>query len=166
MKVQQFNENWLFGKILEEGRQDAASMRDPSPRANSPRAVTLPHDAMIHEKRGPETGSSGNGYFSGGKYIYKKLFYCPRDWAEKTVLLHFGGVYRNAVVSLNNKELMTHAYGYSDFTVDLSGLMNFGADNLIEVAVDNSELPNSRWYSGSGIYRPVEIGRASCRERV
>ena len=141
MKVQAFNENWLFSKPGEE-----------------PRQVTLPHDAMILEERAPDApGGSGNAFFHGGEYLYQKNFYCPADWQDRAVLLHFGGVYRDCAVSLNGTELCRHAYGYSGFDVELTGKLLPGQDNTLAVAVDNSRLPNSRWYSGSGIYRPVEL---------
>lgn len=142
MKAQAFNENWLFGIYGQETRV----------------AITLPHDAMIHEPRDPAApGGSGHAFFPGGKYIYEKVFYCPADWEGQTVLLHFGGVYRNAQVSLNGEALAWHAYGYTDFTVDLSAGLRCGANNTVTVEVDNTQMPNSRWYSGSGIYRPVEL---------
>lgn len=141
MKAQSFNENWLFSRPGEE-----------------PMRVTLPHDAMIHESRHPAApGGSGNAFFPGGKYLYQKTFYCPADWQNKAVLLHFGGVYRNCTVSLNGERLKYQAYGYSDFDVELTGRLLPGQDNTLSVDVDNSQLPNSRWYSGSGIYRPVEL---------
>lgn len=141
MKAQSFNENWLFSRPGEE-----------------PMRVTLPHDAMIHESRHPAApGGSGNAFFPGGKYLYQKTFYCPADWQNKAVLLHFGGVYRNCTVSLNGERLKYQAYGYSDFDVELTGRLLPGQDNTLAVDVDNSQLPNSRWYSGSGIYRPVEL---------
>ena len=118
------------------------------------KAVTLPHDAQITEKRGADVGGSGHGYFPGGVYTYEKTFTAPAEWAEKTILLEFEGVYKNATVSLNDKELCFHAYGYTRFFVELKEL-NIGGENTVTVVTDNSKLPNSRWYSGSGIYRPV-----------
>ena len=118
------------------------------------KAVTLPHDAQITEKRGADVGGSGHGYFPGGVYTYEKTFTAPAEWAEKTILLEFEGVYKNATVSLNDKELCFHAYGYTRFFVELKEL-NIGGENTVTVVADNAKLPNSRWYSGSGIYRPV-----------
>ena len=117
-------------------------------------AVTLPHDAQIKEKRSKATSSGGHGYFPGGKYTYEKTFEASREWAGKTVLVEFEGVYKNAAVSLNGQELCFHAYGYTNFFVELKGL-EYGEENILTVVADNSQLPNSRWYSGAGIYRPV-----------
>lgn len=118
--------------------------------------VTLPHDAMIHEQREPGgPGGSGHGYFPGGVYVYGKTFTAPADWADKTVSLLFEGVYKNASVTVNGKEAGGRPYGYVPFTVCLDGLLEYGKENTVVVTADNSRLPNSRWYSGSGIYRPV-----------
>jgi len=117
-------------------------------------AVTLPHDAQISEKRGADVSNGGHGYFPGGIYTYEKTFTAPKEWEGKDVLVEFEGVYKNATVSLNGKELCFHPYGYTGFFVELSDLI-YGAENTLSVVVDNSKLPNSRWYSGSGIYRPV-----------
>ena len=116
--------------------------------------VTLPHDAQISEKRGKDVSNGGHGYFPGGVYTYEKTFTAPREWEGKDILAEFEGVYKNATVSLNGKELCFHPYGYTGFFVELKGL-NYGGENTLTVVADNSKLPNSRWYSGSGIYRPV-----------
>ncbi len=116
--------------------------------------VTLPHDAQITEKRGKDVSNGGHGYFPGGVYTYEKAFTAPAEWEGKDVLLEFEGVYKNATVSLNGKALCFHAYGYTGFFVELTRL-NYGGENTLTVVADNSKLPNSRWYSGSGIYRPV-----------
>lgn len=116
--------------------------------------VTLPHDAMITEKRSAQASDGGHGYFPGGVYTYEKTFTVPAEWAGKKVLIEFEGVYKNCTVSLNGKEIGGHRYGYTSFTLPLENL-NYGGENTITVVADNSRLPNSRWYSGSGIYRPV-----------
>ncbi len=118
------------------------------------KAVTLPHDAQISEKRGADVSNGGHGYFPGGVYTYEKTFNAPQEWEGKVILVEFEGVYKNATVSLNGKELCFHPYGYTGFFVELDGL-NHGGENTLTVVADNSKLPNSRWYSGSGIYRPV-----------
>ena len=117
-------------------------------------AVTLPHDAQITEKRGADVSNGGHGYFPGGVYTYEKTFTALKEWEGKDILVEFEGVYKNATVSLNGKELCFHPYGYTGFFVELTDLV-YGAENTLTVVADNSKLPNSRWYSGSGIYRPV-----------
>ena len=117
--------------------------------------VTLPHDAMIHETRSKDApGGSGHAYFPGGVYTYEKQFEVSAEQTGKPMLLHFEGAYRNAAVTVNGQEAGGCAYGYIPFTVELTNLVHAG-ENTVSVRVDNSQLPNSRWYSGSGIYRPV-----------
>lgn len=116
--------------------------------------VTLPHDAQILEKRSPDASDGGHGYFPGGIYTYEKTFTAPAEWEGKKVLVEFEGIYKNSTVSLNGKVIGGHKYGYTTFAVELTDL-NYGGENTITVIVDNSKLPNSRWYTGSGIYRPV-----------
>lgn len=142
MKQVNFNSGWQFHK---EGCSGTV-------------AVTLPHDAQIHEQREPDgPGGSGHGYFPGGTYVYEKSFTTPADWAGKSVCLLFEGVYKNATVTVNGKEAGGRPYGYVPFTVCLDGLLEYGKENTVVVTADNSQLPNSRWYSGSGIYRPVSL---------
>lgn len=116
--------------------------------------VTLPHDAMISEQRSKNASDGGHGYFPGGVYTYEKTFTAPAAWEGKKVIIEFEGVYRNCTVSLNGKEIGGHKYGYTTFTLPLENL-NYGGENTLAVVADNSRLPNSRWYTGSGIYRPV-----------
>lgn len=116
--------------------------------------VTLPHDAQIREKRSKDTSDGGHGYFPGGVYAYEKTFTVPAKWAGKKVIIEFEGVYRNCTVSLNGRKIGEHRYGYTTFALPLENL-NYGGENKLTVVADNSKLPNSRWYTGSGIYRPV-----------
>ncbi len=118
--------------------------------------VTLPHDAMRTEPRSKCLNGANSGYFPGGRYLYEKDFTLAPEQLGGYIALVFEGVYRNAVVSVNGKELCRHAYGYTEFTVDISEVAQEGA-NHVTVDVDNSLEPNSRWYSGSGIYRPVHL---------
>ena len=120
------------------------------------KSVRLPHDAMILEKRSAKASDGGHGYFPGGIYTYEKTFVAPADWKDKKVIIEFEGVYRNCTVSLNGREIGGHQYGYTTFTLPLDNL-KCGEENTITVVADNSQLPNSRWYTGSGIYRPVWI---------
>lgn len=121
------------------------------------KSVDLPHDAMLEE---PRDGSCRNGvnsgYFPGGKYVYEKKFEIGREDIGKEIVLHFEGVYQNCVVALNGKRVGAHKYGYTAFDVDISNAVQAG-ENHLRVDVDNSLEPNCRWYSGSGIYRPVSL---------
>lgn len=120
--------------------------------------ITLPHDAMILEARDPnlENGNA-SGFFPGGKYIYTKKLFGKKEYEKKTVLIEFEGVYMNSKVYLNDSEVGGRVYGYSNFYVDITEQIRIGEENELKVLVDNSKTPNSRWYSGSGIYRSVNL---------
>ena len=121
--------------------------------------VDLPHDWDIFE--GPNSGKgatgTGGGWFEAGKGEYRKEFRVESlELRDKLVKLHFEGVYQKAEVYVNGQKAGQHHYGYTPFTVDITPYINKGkAPNEVVVKVDNSEQPNCRWYSGSGIYRHV-----------
>ena len=118
--------------------------------------VTLPHDAMRSEPRTNESAGEGNiGWFIGGDYEYTKTFTVPEDYGRKRTIIEFEGVYRNAEVYLNGKQIAFRPYGYTNFYVDLGGKLAYGGENELRVIARNADQPNSRWYSGTGIYRPV-----------
>lgn len=135
-----FNDGWRFYKF---GYEDAM------------KEVNLPHDAMQEEKRAPEYGSA-SGFFPGGKYVYEKTWMVDADIVQKAVCLEFEGVYENSSVYVNEKKVGGHVYGYTNFFVDLTDKLCVGK-NTVKVIADNSAQPNSRWYSGSGIYRNVNL---------
>ena len=117
--------------------------------------VDLPHDWDIFE--GPHSGKgatgTGGGWFEAGKGEYRKTFKTP---IGEVVKLHFEGVYQKAEVFVNGKKAGQHHYGYTPFTVEVTKFLNKDKrENEVLVKVDNSEQPNCRWYSGSGIYRHV-----------
>jgi beta-galactosidase len=143
---------WKF-YLGDPGGAEAPSFAD-----TSWRAVDLPHDWSIESKPDKDNPSgSGEGFFPGGIGWYRKTFHAPADWKGKRVSIEFDGVYRDATVYLNGRKLGTHPYGYTSFTFDLTPGLNFSAPNILAVRVDNSAQPNSRWYSGSGIYRHVRV---------
>ena len=138
--VLDFCKNWVFQK--ESGEQTS---------------VDLPHDAMITEPRdGGCRNGVNSGYFPGGKYLYEKTFELDPAMLEKSIELHFEGVYQNCRIYANGNPVGSHRYGYTAFDVDISDFVKAGS-NTIRVEVDNSLEPNCRWYSGSGIYRPVTL---------
>lgn len=144
MIKKQFHDNWQMRK---SGEPETAM-----------RPVILPHDAMIHEKRKADAeGGSAHGYFPGGVYIYENRFIAPSEWKNKHIYLEFEGVYKNSTVSLNGIRLGGRPYGYVPFLIRLDQDILFGKENVLTVEADNSKLPNSRWYTGSGIYRPVNL---------
>lgn len=122
-----------------------------------PIPVDLPHDAMITEPRdGACRNGVNSGYFPGGKYYYEKTFDLEEALTGKSVALHFEGVYHNCRIYVEDKLAGQHRYGYTAFDVDISDFVRAGS-NTVRVEVDNSLEPNCRWYSGSGIYRPVSL---------
>ena len=117
--------------------------------------VDLPHDWDIYEAPNPDRGATGTGggWFPGGKGEYRKTFRTPKGQLAK---LHFEGVYQKAEVIVNGRKAGQHAYGYTPFTIDVTPyLYRDKRLNEVVVKVNNSEQPNCRWYSGSGIYRHV-----------
>ncbi len=118
--------------------------------------VDLPHDFSIIQARDPNTLSgASNGYFPGGVGTYEKHIYIPKEWNNKNVFVEFEGIYMNATVRFNNQILAQHPYGYTSFYCNLTPYLVYGKENKLHVTVNNSALPNTRWYSGSGIYRHV-----------
>lgn len=121
-------------------------------------AVTLPHDAMLAEPRKAESLGEGNiGWFLGGDYLYSKCFDVPACWKDKEVLIEFEGVYHHAEVWINGKKAGYRPYGYTNFYVDMQAFLYYGRKNEIRVIARNLDQPNSRWYTGAGIYRPVYL---------
>lgn len=119
--------------------------------------VTIPHDAMQWDPKSADSPSGVNGgWYSARDYLYTKHFSSAdiRRSSGDLTLLEFEGVYRNARIRLNGRLIASHDYGYSGFYADLSEYIAEG-DNVLTVEAHNSDQPNCRWYSGTGIYRPV-----------
>lgn len=120
--------------------------------------VDLPHDWSIAEPKDREnSGSKQNGYFSGGIGWYRKHFRLSPTDESRQVYVQFDGIYHNSEVWINEHSLGVRPYGYISFQHDLTPYVKFGQDNVLAVRVDNSEQPNCRWYTGSGIYRRVHL---------
>ncbi|MFI5136945.1 MAG: glycoside hydrolase family 2 TIM barrel-domain containing protein [Sphingobacteriales bacterium] len=149
-RKQLFDFNWKF--FL--GDTAAARLKDFNDERW--RNIDLPHDWSIEGKINPKnpTGGAG-GYFPAGIGWYRKTLKVPGEWKGKKVSIYFEGVYMNSEVFINGKSLGIYPYGYSSFSYDLSPYLDFNGENVIAVKVDNSQQVNSRWYSGSGIYRHV-----------
>jgi len=120
------------------------------------RPVQLPHDWSLEypfDENAPTCGSGG--YVRAGVGLYKKLFRVDAGNKCKKIELLFEGAYMCAKVWLNGTELGSHVYGYTPFKFDISETVNYDAENELIVQIDNSNQPNSRWYTGSGITRNV-----------
>ena len=120
--------------------------------------VTLPHDAMLSEPRTQESTGEGNiGWYIGGDYEYTKKFTVPKEYENQKVLIEFEGVYHNAEVHINGKKVAGRPYGYTNFYINTDGFFKYGEENEVKVIAHNADQPNSRWYSGTGIYRPAYL---------
>ena len=146
-----FNEGWKF--TLEGS--DAA--RQAGYDDSSWRAVDLPHDWSIEgEFSESHPASPGGGALPGGIGWYRKSFTVDPEKDDRIICIEFDGVYRNSEVWINGNFLGKRPYGYSSFRYELTPFLHYGEEeNILAVKVDNSQQPNSRWYSGSGIYRNV-----------
>ena len=122
--------------------------------------VPLPHDAMLSEPRTADAGGGLNiSWFKGRDYVYTRHFSVSKKDLMMHNVLEFEGVYRKAEVWINGKKTAFRPYGYTNFYVELDDCLREG-DNTVEVIARNGDQPNSRWYSGSGIYRPVKWWRS------
>ncbi|WP_321335111.1 glycoside hydrolase family 2 TIM barrel-domain containing protein [uncultured Bacteroides sp.] len=120
------------------------------------RKLNLPHDWSIEgsfDEKNP--AGCGGGALPGGIGWYRKTFVPNAGMTGKKVFIDFDGVYMNAEVFINGISLGIRPNGYISFRYDLTPYLKAGGKNVLAVRVDNSEQPNSRWYSGSGIYRNV-----------
>ena len=148
-KTEKLNRGWLFHK----GRADGADFMGYDDRGW--REVTLPHDWSV-ESPFDRAYSSGTGYLPGGSAWYRKHFTLPEEVRGRRVRLTFGGVYKHARVWINSNYLGFRAYGYTTFTFDVSDFVRPG-ENVIAVSVEHEETADSRWFTGSGIYRDVTL---------
>ena len=121
--------------------------------------VTIPHDAMLDEKRTQESlGGINIGWFEGFDYVYEKEFSVPQEYEDFRLVFEFEGVYRNCrSVSQREKSRISSVWIYKFFYVEANEFLHFGMKNQIQVIARNADQPNSRWYSGAGIYRPVSL---------
>ena len=144
-----FNEDWKFFP------GDSGSYHESAFDDTQWKDVILPHDWSVEypiDEKAPS--GSGGGYAAGGVGWYRKKFTAPEP-AGRTVL-QFDGIFQDSTVYLNGEKAGGWAYGYSEFTVDITEKMVKG-ENVLSIRVDNSRQPNSRWYTGSGIYRNVYL---------
>jgi len=158
-----FNDSWSFTK------EDTHYAEQTDYNDTGWRVVNLPHDWSIEDLpnqtkdsiTGPfsihSIGKAATGWTVGGTGWYRKKFISPEEWMDKNVSIYFDGVYMNSDIWLNGYYLGNHPYGYTPFYYDLTSFLKpSGEENTLAVKVKN-EGKNSRWYSGSGIYRPVSL---------
>lgn len=151
MQYTKYNDNWKFWVD-----KDSFALVWNIP--EQAKDVKLPHDAMLENKAYAESPNGGNtGFHDGAVYNYVHMFSAEEADRHKTLMLKFEGVYMNAMVYVNGELAAKRPYGYSGFYVKLNDFLRYGQENEIRVQVRNGAMPNSRWYSGGGIYRDVYL---------
>lgn len=153
------NEGWDFYLETLESRDKSEYTADSFTQIDNKRTVDLPHDWSIEQEFTKEYSTENeSASLPGGIAWYTKAIACE-DMAEyvgKSVTLSFGGVYMRSYIYINGSEVASNLYGYNSFDVDITEYFTKKQDIVITVLVIN-QLPNSRWYSGSGIYRGVTL---------
>jgi beta-galactosidase len=148
--VQNFNFDWKFYKgDIQDGQK--IDLDD-----SQWRILDLPHDWSI-EGSFSKSNYSCTAYLPGGKGWYRKTFVVPENESGRRIFIYFEGVYNNSEVWINGNSLGKRPNGYISFQYDLTPFIKFGEKNLIAVKVDHSMYGDSRWYTGSGIYRNVKL---------
>lgn len=151
MREKRFNDGWLFWED-----KDAFALIWDVPAHAQP--VRLPHDPMILQKARPDSPSgSDGGYRDGGSYVYYKTLHVPEEWRERTLYLRFDGAGSRAMVYVNSQRAAMAPYGYTTFYVPLNDYLLYGQENRLRIQVRTADMPNSRWYTGGGLYRDVYL---------
>ncbi len=151
--------DWRFAKV------DHPLAMLPDFHDSAWRRVNVPHDWSSEGPFGPEY-ASGTGYAPAGVAWYRKRFRLDEKFRGKLVAVEFDGIYNNAQVWVNGHFVGGRPYGYSSFECMLTPLVRYGAnENVLAVRVDHSKFSDSRWYTGSGIYRRVRL-RITDRLRI
>lgn len=141
-----------------EGPKDSLILAMPDFNDSGWRTLKLPHDWSVEgdfNRKNPAT--TNGGALPGGIGWYRKSFIADKSLRGRCLYIDFDGVYMNSTVWINGVELGNRPYGYISFSYDLTPYLRIGRKNVIAVRVDNSDQPNSRWYSGCGIYRNVHL---------
>ena len=142
------NDNWKFNL------QDVSDAKNVTFDDNKWQNVNVPHDWSVKGQLSP-TLASCTGYLPGGIAWYRKSINIPQNKSGEKVYLYFEGVYNRSEVFINGKSLGKRPNGYISFAYDATPFVKFGGENTISVRVDHSQSADSRWYTGSGIYRNV-----------
>jgi len=148
--VVSFNLDWKFHK------GDVEGAAQPAFDDSTWRKLDLPHDWSVEEPFCKDW-ASGTGYLPGGTGWYRKTFEVSAGETGRTVLVYFDGIYCNSDVWINGHHLGTRPNGYISFHYDMTPYLNIGGSNVIAVRVDHAKYADSRWYTGSGIYRDVSL---------
>lgn len=120
--------------------------------------VNLPHDGMIGTKVTPDAPAKyDSGYFQGDLTNYTKYVFIPKEWENECVGLCIDGAMMNATIDVNGSKVGSQHYGYAPFYIDLTDKVTFGEENRVTININTSTWQNSRWYTGSGLYRGVKL---------
>ncbi|MET7274998.1 glycoside hydrolase family 2 TIM barrel-domain containing protein [Streptomyces flaveolus] len=156
-------DGWRFALVDPGGTTDPtgayARAAEPDYDDSAWREVAVPHDWSIEQTPTTDHGTtSGTGFLPGGLGWYRLAFTLPPATAGKRISVEFDGVYMDSHVYCNGQEAGRHPYGYTGFALDLTDLVHTDGrtENVLAVKVQN-QLPSSRWYSGSGIYREARL---------
>jgi beta-galactosidase len=156
-------DGWRFALVTPDGNaepdgEDYEDAQQPGYDDAEWRTVAVPHDWSIELTPTTEHGTTGGtGFLPGGIGWYRRTFTLPSGLAGKRISVEFDGVYMDAYVYCNGKLIGNHPYGYTGFALDLTDVVHTdGTPNVLAVRVRN-QLPSSRWYSGSGIYRHARL---------
>lgn len=148
--AQNINDQWRF--LL----KDTPEAKNNDFDDNTWRILDLPHDWTIEGTYSPGLASA-TGYLPGGIAWYRKHLAIPAGQQGKKVYIYFEGIYNNSEVFVNGQLVGKRPNGYVSFMYDISSLVRFGMENIIAVRADHSQSADSRWYTGSGIYRDVYL---------
>src|ERR1041384_6832580 len=152
MQTINFDHDWRF-HLGDVGGAQAVAFND-----SGWRRLDVPHDWSIEGTFSEQNpAGAGGGALPGGVGWYRKTFTMWAPDSDRVAYIEFDGIYRNSEVWVNGTYLGKRPYGYSSFRYELTPHLQYHAPNVIAVRVDNSQQPNSRWYSGSGIYRHVRL---------
>ncbi|MFE2515675.1 glycoside hydrolase family 2 TIM barrel-domain containing protein [Streptomyces mirabilis] len=162
-RLVELRDGWRFALVDPGGITDPTGAYEgaaqPGYDDSAWREVSVPHDWSIEQTPTTDHGTtSGTGFFPGGLGWYRTTFTLPPALADRRISVEFDGVYMDSHVYCNGEEVGHHPYGYTGFAFDLTGLLHTDGttENVIAVKVQN-QLPSSRWYSGSGIYREARL---------
>lgn len=151
-----FNDNWSFS-LSDNPKASETDFDD-----KDWRVLNLPHDWAIEGDFSKDNPSgTGGGALPGGTGWYRKTFVPGNEDSDKIIRIDFDGIYMNSEVFINGQSLGKRPYGYISFGYDITPYLKWNEKNVIAVRVDNSEQPNSRWYSGCGIYRNVWLTKTN-----
>ncbi|ULT58273.1 DUF4982 domain-containing protein [Neobacillus drentensis] len=151
MRKKNLDSNWKFSYSTGNSSKDKRGKAYKD-------TVNLPHDFSIGLDRSESEGSNeAGGFFSGGIGTYEKEIFFNEEEKERVYILLVEGAYMNAEVYINGHLAALHPYGYTEFKVDLTEYIRLGQKNKLRVVVNNNAMPNSRWYSGSGLYRHIQL---------